>query len=80
MELIDELATDYTSVIVTHNTHQAARVSQHTAFMYLGSLVGFGNTEDMFTAPRDQRTMDYITGRFGEVDSARILWTTRRKL
>ncbi len=64
-ELIDELATDYTIVIVTHNMQQAARVSQHTAFMYLGSLVEFGNTEDMFTAPRDQRTMDYITGRFG---------------
>jgi phosphate transport system ATP-binding protein len=64
-ELIDELATDYTIVIVTHNMQQAARVSQHTAFMYLGSLVEFGNTENMFTAPTDQRTMDYITGRFG---------------
>jgi phosphate transport system ATP-binding protein len=64
-ELIDELATDYTIVIVTHNMQQAARVSQHTAFMYLGTLVEFGNTEDMFTTPKDQRTMDYITGRFG---------------
>ena len=64
-ELIDELATDYTIVIVTHNMQQAARVSQHTAFMYLGTLVEFGATEDMFTMPKDQRTMDYITGRFG---------------
>ncbi len=64
-ELIDELATDYTIVIVTHNMQQAARVSQLTAFMYLGTLVEFGNTEEMFTAPKDQRTMDYITGRFG---------------
>jgi phosphate transport system ATP-binding protein len=64
-ELIDELAADYTIAIVTHNMQQAARVSQYTAFMYLGTLVEFGNTEDMFTAPKDQRTMDYITGRFG---------------
>jgi phosphate transport system ATP-binding protein len=64
-ELIDELAADYTIVIVTHNMQQAARVSQHTAFMYLGTLVEFGATEDMFTMPKDQRTMDYITGRFG---------------
>ncbi|MBI1181822.1 MAG: phosphate ABC transporter ATP-binding protein, partial [Alphaproteobacteria bacterium] len=48
-----------------HNMQQAARVSQYTAFMYLGSLVEFGETEAMFTSPSDQRTMDYITGRFG---------------
>ncbi len=64
-ELIDELKADYTIVIVTHNMQQAARVSDFTAFMYLGELVEFGSTTDMFTAPRDQRTQDYITGRFG---------------
>ena len=64
-ELIDELKTEYTIVIVTHNMQQAARVSDHTAFMYLGELVEFGDTEQIFTAPRDKRTQDYITGRFG---------------
>jgi phosphate transport system ATP-binding protein len=64
-ELIDELKGDYTIVIVTHNMQQAARVSDFTAFMYLGELVEFGSTTDMFTAPRDRRTQDYITGRFG---------------
>jgi phosphate transport system ATP-binding protein len=64
-ELIDELKTDYTIVIVTHNMQQAARVSDFTAFMYLGELIEFGSTTDMFTAPRDKRTQDYITGRFG---------------
>ena len=64
-ELIDELKADYTIAIVTHNMQQAARVSQNTAFMYLGSLIEFGNTKDMFTKPQDQRTQDYITGRFG---------------
>ncbi|HVX99328.1 MAG TPA: phosphate ABC transporter ATP-binding protein PstB [Pseudorhodoplanes sp.] len=64
-ELIDELKGDYTIVIVTHNMQQAARVSDFTAFMYLGELVEFGSTTDMFTSPRDQRTQDYITGRFG---------------
>jgi len=64
-ELIDELKADYTIVIVTHNMQQAARVSDHTAFMYLGELVEFGETRAMFTAPRDRRTQDYITGRFG---------------
>jgi phosphate transport system ATP-binding protein len=64
-ELIDELKGDYTIVIVTHNMQQAARVSDFTAFMYLGELVEFGSTTDMFTAPRDKRTQDYITGRFG---------------
>jgi phosphate transport system ATP-binding protein len=64
-ELIDELKKDYTIVIVTHNMQQAARVSDFTAFMYLGSLVEFGPTQTIFTSPKDQRTQDYITGRFG---------------
>jgi phosphate transport system ATP-binding protein len=64
-ELIDELKHDYTIAIVTHNMQQAARVSEHTAFMYLGELVEFGETSKIFTAPRDSRTQDYITGRFG---------------
>ncbi len=64
-ELIDELKTDYTIAIVTHNMQQAARVSEYTAFMYLGELVEFGETAKMFTSPHDQRTQDYITGRFG---------------
>ena len=64
-ELIDELKAEYTIVIVTHNMQQAARVSDFTAFMYLGELVEFDNTSKMFTAPSDRRTQDYITGRFG---------------
>jgi phosphate transport system ATP-binding protein len=64
-ELIDELKDDYTIVIVTHNMQQAARVSDFTAFMYLGELVEFGETARMFTTPSDRRTQDYITGRFG---------------
>jgi phosphate transport system ATP-binding protein len=64
-ELIDELADDHTIVIVTHNMQQAARVSDYTAFMYLGELVEFDATEKMFTTPTDRRTQDYITGRFG---------------
>ena len=64
-ELITELKSDYTVVIVTHNMQQAARVSDFTAFMYLGELVEFDNTSKMFTAPSDRRTQDYITGRFG---------------
>jgi phosphate transport system ATP-binding protein len=64
-ELIDELKDDYTIVIVTHNMQQAARVSDFTAFMYLGELIEFGLTSSVFTAPRDRRTQDYITGRFG---------------
>jgi phosphate transport system ATP-binding protein len=64
-ELIDELTDDYTIVIVTHNMQQAARVSEFTAFMFLGELVEFDSTSKVFTAPRDQRTQDYITGRFG---------------
>ena len=64
-ELIDELADDHTIVIVTHNMQQAARVSDYTAFMYLGELVEFDSTQTMFTTPGDKRTQDYITGRFG---------------
>jgi phosphate transport system ATP-binding protein len=64
-ELIDELKDDYTIVIVTHNMQQAARVSEYTAFMYLGELVEFDVTSRIFTTPRDPRTQDYITGRFG---------------
>jgi phosphate transport system ATP-binding protein len=64
-ELIDELKADYTIVIVTHNMQQAARVSDFTAFMYLGSLVESGSTQKIFTSPGDRRTQDYITGRFG---------------
>jgi len=64
-ELIDELTDDYTIAIVTHNMQQAARVSDYTAFMYLGELVEFGDTSKIFTTPDDRRTQDYITGRFG---------------
>jgi len=64
-ELIDELKSDYTIVIVTHNMQQAARVSDFTAFMYLGELIEFDATSRMFTSPGDRRTQDYITGRFG---------------
>jgi phosphate transport system ATP-binding protein len=64
-ELIDELKEDYTIVIVTHNMQQAARVSDFTAFMYLGELIEFDTTSKMFTAPSDRRTQDYVTGRFG---------------
>jgi phosphate transport system ATP-binding protein len=64
-ELIDELKDDYTIAIVTHNMQQAARVSDYTAFMYLGELVEFDTTSKMFTTPSDRRTQDYITGRFG---------------
>ena len=64
-ELIEELQADYTIVIVTHNMQQAARVSRHTAFMYLGELVEFGETQSIFTNPTQKKTEDYITGRFG---------------
>jgi phosphate transport system ATP-binding protein len=64
-ELIDELKTDYTIAIVTHNMQQAARVSDYTAFMYLGELIETDTTSRMFTTPNDRRTQDYITGRFG---------------
>ena len=64
-ELIDELRREYTIVIVTHNMQQAARVSQRTAFMFLGELIEVGDTEELFTNPKQEKTRDYITGRFG---------------
>src|SRR4029078_12409640 len=64
-ELIEELKADYTIVIVTHNMQQAARVSDFTAFMYLGQLVESASTQKIFTSPSDRRTQDYITGRVG---------------
>jgi phosphate transport system ATP-binding protein len=64
-ELISELKADYTIVLVTHNMQQAARCSDFTAFMYLGELIEFDRTSKIFTTPRDPRTQDYITGRFG---------------
>ena len=64
-ELMLELKNSYTIVIVTHNMQQAARVSDYTGFMLLGELVEFGVTRELFTNPRDKRTEDYITGRFG---------------
>ncbi len=64
-ELLDELSGEYTIAIVTHNMQQAARVSHYTAFMYLGEMVEFSETNAVFTSPRDKRTQDYVTGRFG---------------
>lgn len=64
-ELVDELKSDYTIMIVTHNMQQAARVSDYTAFMYMGNLVEFGSTGDIFTNPGKKQTEDYITGRYG---------------
>lgn len=64
-ELIDELKEDYTIVIVTHNMQQAARVSEFTAFMYLGELIEYGVTSRIFTQPEKPQTQNYITGRFG---------------
>jgi len=64
-ELIQELSENYTIAIVTHNMQQAARVSDKTAFMYLGELIEFDDTNRIFTSPSDRRTQDYITGRFG---------------
>ena len=64
-ELIHQLKTNYTIVIVTHNMQQAARVSDHTAFLYLGKLIEFGKTDELFTNPKEQQTEDYITGRYG---------------
>jgi phosphate transport system ATP-binding protein len=64
-ELIDELRQNFCIVIVTHSMQQAARVSQLTAFFHLGTLVEYGDTDEMFTAPQEKRTQDYITGRFG---------------
>jgi phosphate transport system ATP-binding protein len=64
-ELINELKLDYTIIIVTHNMQQAARVSDYTAFMYMGNLVEYGDTDTLFTNPRKKQTEDYITGRYG---------------
>ena len=64
-ELLDELRNDYTIVIVTHNLQQASRVADYTAFMYLGDLIEYADNKTLFTNPADQRTNDYITGRFG---------------
>jgi phosphate transport system ATP-binding protein len=64
-ELIEELRADFTIVIVTHNMQQAARISQFTAFMYLGELIEFGPTTKIFMNPENKRTLDYVTGRFG---------------
>ena len=64
-ELIAELKDDYTVVIVTHNMQQAARCSDYTAYMYLGELIEFGETNQIFLKPGKQQTEDYITGRFG---------------
>jgi phosphate transport system ATP-binding protein len=64
-ELMEELQTEYTIIIVTHNMQQASRTSDYTAFMFLGELIEFGPTEQLFTAPKNRRTEDYITGRFG---------------
>ncbi|MFH1714706.1 MAG: phosphate ABC transporter ATP-binding protein PstB [Elusimicrobiota bacterium] len=63
--LIEQLKSKYTIVIVTHNMQQAARVSDFTAFLYLGNLIEYGPTQNIFTIPRDKRTEDYITGKFG---------------
>jgi phosphate transport system ATP-binding protein len=64
-ELVDELKLDYTVVIVTHNMQQAARVSDYTAYMYLGEMIEFGATDNIFIKPKRKETEDYITGRFG---------------
>ena len=64
-ELIDELKDQYTIAIVTHNMQQAARVSEFTAFMYLGELIEFDRTEKIFTTPSVKKTEEYVTGRFG---------------
>jgi phosphate transport system ATP-binding protein len=64
-ELIDELRTNFSIVIVTHSMQQAARVSQRTAFFHMGNLVESGNTKNIFTSPQDERTQNYITGRIG---------------
>jgi phosphate transport system ATP-binding protein len=64
-ELINELKTEYTIAIVTHNMQQAARVSDYTAYMYLGVLVEYGKTDEIFIKPQRKETEDYITGRFG---------------
>jgi phosphate transport system ATP-binding protein len=64
-ELIYELKKDYTIVIVTHNMQQAARISDYTAFLYMGELIEYGPTDTIFTNPQEERTEAYVTGRFG---------------
>ena len=64
-DLIGDLKKDYTIVIVTHNMQQAARVSDYTAFLYIGELIEYGDTDRLFTNPAEERTEQYITGRFG---------------
>ena len=64
-ELVNELKSDYTIAIVTHNMQQAARISDYTAYMYLGELIEFGKTDEIFIKPKKKATEDYITGRFG---------------
>jgi len=64
-ELVNEMKEKYTIIIVTHNMQQAARVSDYTAFMYIGELIEFGRTNDLFLKPTVKQTEDYITGRFG---------------
>ena len=64
-DLVSDLKKEYTIIMVTHNMQQAARISDKTAFFLLGDLVEFGETEELFSMPKDKRTEDYITGRFG---------------
>jgi phosphate transport system ATP-binding protein len=64
-ELITELKKEITILMVTHNLHQASRTADYTAYMYLGDLIEFGQTDQIFTTPKDTRTENYITGRFG---------------
>ena len=64
-ELATELKKDYTIIMVTHNMQQAARISDRTAFFLLGKMIEYGETEQIFSMPKDKRTEDYITGRFG---------------
>ncbi len=64
-ELIHELKNDFTIAIVTHNMQQAARVSDYTAFLYMGDMIEFGDTDQLFTNPDKKQTEDYITGRYG---------------
>ncbi|PKO68118.1 MAG: phosphate ABC transporter ATP-binding protein, partial [Betaproteobacteria bacterium HGW-Betaproteobacteria-17] len=64
-ELVNEMKDQYTIIIVTHNMQQAARVSDYTAFMYMGELIEMGRTNDVFLTPTVKQTEDYITGRFG---------------
>ena len=64
-DLINELKGKYTIIIVTHNMQQAARVSNNTAFMYIGRIIEYGKTDIIFTKPKSMKTQDYVTGRFG---------------